>query len=40
MTFLKNYLDENEPEVQEIRKNATEYIQIVRGFGPDIVDID
>lgn len=36
--FLKNYLDENEPEVQEIRKNATEYIQIVRGFGPDIVD--
>lgn len=37
--FLKNYLDENEPEVQEIRKNATEYIQIVRGFGPDIVDI-
>lgn len=37
--FLKNYLDENEPEVQEIRKNATEYIQIARGFGPDMVDI-
>lgn len=37
--FLKNYLDENEPEVEEIGRNATEYIQIVRGFGPDIVDI-
>lgn len=30
--FLKNYLDENEPEVEEIRRNATEYIQVVRGF--------
>jgi hypothetical protein len=37
--FLKNYLDENEPEVEEIGRNATEYIQIVREFGPDIVDI-
>lgn len=37
--FLKNYLDENEPEVEEIGRNATEYIQIVRGFGPDMADI-
>ena len=37
--FLKNYLDENEPEVEEIRRNATEYLQIVRGFGPDMVDV-
>lgn len=36
---MKNYLDENEPEVEEIGRNATEYIQIVRGFDPDIVDI-
>ena len=37
--FLRNHLEKNELEVEEIRKNVTEYIQVERGFGPNMIDI-